>query len=134
MQHVYFNDNEIEALPADILKHNPKLEVLDLANNKLQNNTDTFGEILSIEEGKGKATNKLQVLNLRNNENLGRISDLYHNHASWYTQNGQIDTAMVNPFEQFKNRVSQVVQPGREESSVFDIMQRKMQLVDDLEL
>ena len=47
--------------------------------------------------------------------------------------NGNFDTAVADPLEQLKNRVSQAVAPGRQ-ADVFDIMQRKMQIVDDLEL
>ena len=50
LQHVYLNDNEIEQLPADILKHNPRLEVLDLENNRLQNSTESFNDVLSVEK------------------------------------------------------------------------------------
>ena len=50
LQHVYLNDNEIEQLPTDILKHNPRLEVLDLENNRLQNSTESFNDVLSVEK------------------------------------------------------------------------------------
>ena len=73
------------------------------------------------------------MINLKNNDDLGRLSDLYHSQNSWYTINGNFDSAVVDPLEQLKNRVSQAVGPARQ-ADVFDIMQRKMQILDDLEL
>ena len=81
------NENFLEQIPVDILD-NPNIKVLDLENNNLQNSTDVLSEVANHELKSGPS--HLTTINLKNNENLGELADLYHSDNSWYYKYNQL--------------------------------------------
>ena len=87
LENVYLNENFLEQIPIDILE-NPNIKVLDLEHNNLQNSTDVLSEVANHKLKSGPS--HLTTINLKNNENLGELSDLYHSDNSWYYKYNQL--------------------------------------------
>ena len=144
LENVYLNENFLEQIPIDILD-NPNIKVLDLENNNLQNSTDVLSEVANHKLKSGPS--HLTTINLKNNENLGELADLYHSDNSWYYKYNQlasgkcknipktsIDGLLVveSPFDVLKNRITSQLKPQRER--VFDIIQRKLEIAQENDL
>lgn len=129
LENVYLNENFLEQIPIDIL-NNPNIKVLDLANNNLQNSTDILSEVANHKLKSGPS--HLTTINLKNNDNLGELADLYHNDNSWYYKYNQMASVVESPFDVLKNRITSQLKPQRER--VFDIIQRKLELAEENDL
>ena len=143
MENVYLNENAIEQIPIDILE-NPNIKVLDLENNNLQNSTDVLSEVANHKLKSGPS--HLTTINLKNNENLGELADLYHSDNSWYYKYNQLASGKLkyplehfnsflvveSPFDVLRNRITSQLKPQRER--VFDIIQRKLEIVKENDL
>ena len=90
MENVYLNENLLEQIPIDILD-NPNLKVIDLEHNNLLNSTEILSEIANHDLKSG-SNSHLTTINLKNNENLGELADLYHSDNSWYYKYNQLST------------------------------------------
>jgi len=90
--------------------------------------TSTLIELKDIE--KNGRSEGMESINLRDNEALGELADLFHSEKSWYALNGAYQTAIESPLEILKRRAGGIVEHGRPER-IYEIMQGRMEEAED---